>query len=257
MSEQKSKGDHKFWIPRDGGLALKKEELDHSKWVAHVNQGWDLALKALQETGWHCERGLDDIDPAKDFDEFYLTAALFTQPKWVLVSKNLIFERAVFVDRVKNLARRLESLNGDGAISYSTDTDLIRSWPEEVIVEAYTIGRMLSHNPTLRHLAGYSVKEGPRDATAERRKTVLALWPRRYQQVRAARKRYTANKKDDWKTIIKNADSQLPDWLIDELPRDSKQEPKQLAARWLAEELRSTPSAILEDVKVLKKSGEL
>ncbi len=233
----------------------KDEGPDCSRWVARVNNGWDIALKALQERDW--QSGPDYIDPPQDFEEFYLANSLFTQPKWVLVSRDLWYERGDLLTQLKKIVFLIEKCIDDGEITYSQDTSLIRSWPNYLIVEAYKIGRVLSHEPTLRRLAGYSLKDGPRDSTAERRKKVAALWPVRYEQVRTARKRYTANKKDNWREIVKKADPQLPDWLIDELPRKSKQEPKHLAARWLADDLRSTPSAILEDVKALKKSGEL
>lgn len=236
---------------------LVKEEKDEgpdcSKWVARVNQGWDVALRAVQEQGWE----LDSIDPPLDYEEFYSANSLFAHPKWVLVSRELWYERGDLLTQLKKIVFLIEKCIDDGEITYDGDTSLIRSWPNYLIVAAYQVGRVLSHEPTLRRLAGYSLKEGPRDTTAERRKTVAALWPRRYQQVRTARKRYTANKKDAWQEIIRKAEPQLPDWLIDELPPESKQEPKLLAARWLAEDLHSTPSAILEDVKVLKKSGEL
>jgi hypothetical protein len=235
---------------------LQKEKLDHSKWVARVHSGWELAEQFLRERGFDT-RELDDLPNPYESDEFYASNLLFTTPAWVEAPKELIIERAVIVERVKTLSNHLENLLADGVMPYGPETDLIRSWPKEVIVQAYMIGRALSHKPTLRRLAGYSVKDGPRDSTAERRKNVAAFWQMRYQQVRTARKRYTANKKDNWREIVKNADPQLPEWLIDELPRESKQEPKLLTARWLAEDLRSTPSAILEDVKALKKSGEL
>ena len=237
----------------------KEEGPDCSKWVARVNQGWDVALKALEEpgSGWLNEAGPDYIDPPLDFEEFYLATSVFTQPKWVLASKDLSYERADLLTQLKKIVFLVEKCIEDGEITYSQDTNLIRSWPNYLIIAAFQVGRVLSHEPTLRRLAGYSLKDGPRDATAERRKAVAALWPVRYEQVRTARKRYTANKKDNWREIVKKADPQIPDWLINELPRDSKQEPKPLTGRWLAEDLRSTPSAILEDVKALKKSGEL
>lgn len=236
----------------------KQEGPNCSKWVARVNQGWDAALRALQDSDWQGEQGGPDyIDPLQDFEEFRLASSPLTQPKWVLVSRDLWYERGDLLTQLKKIVFLIEKCIDDGEITYSQDTSLIRSWPSYLIVAAYQVGRVLSHEPTLRRLAGYSLKEGPRDTTAERRKTVAALWPIRYQQVRTARTRYTANKKDDWKAIVKKSDPQLPEWLIDELPHRADQMPKQLAARWLAEELRSTPSAILEDVKALKKSGEL
>ena len=234
----------------------KDEGPDCSKWVARVNQGWDAALNDATHD-WRIEQGLDDLDPAQDVEEFYLATSLFTQPKWVLVSRDLWYERGDLLTQLKKIVFLIEKCIDDGEITYSQDTSLIRSWPKYLIIAAYQIGRVLSHEPTLRRLAGYSLKDGPRDATAERRKTVAALWPVRYEQVRTARRRYTANKKDDWANMVKKAEPQLPDWLINELPREFRQEPKLLTARWLAEELRSTSSAILEDVKTLKKSGEL
>jgi hypothetical protein len=243
---------------------LKKDDLDHSKWAARVHTGWDIALQVLQGQ-WDKGRSLDadidetlDIANANELDETYLSMALFTQPKWVEVSNDLVCERAVLICRVKQFLKKLEDSVGEGAMVYSPETDLVRSWPEDVIIEAYKLGRMLSDKPTLRRLAGYSVRTGPIDSTAARRKKVAVLWPMRHDQVRRARKRYTANKNDDgWRKIVKDADPQLPEWLIDELPNRSGQMPQQLTARWLGNDLSSTEAAILKDVKELKKSRTL
>lgn len=230
------------------------KDLDSNKWVARVSVGWSRALNALRE--WD-EKGLEGIDPPSRFDEIEFATSPLIEAQWVQVSKDLIYERADLIRQLKKILWLVERSVDDGAIPFESDTDLIKSWPKALVVAAYQLGLVLSHKPTLRYLAGYSIKDGPRDSTAQRRKKVTALWPIRYDQVKTARKRYTANKKDDWKAIVTKANPQLPAWLIDELPRKSEVEPKELAAKWLAEDLHSTTSAILEDVKVLKKSGEL
>lgn len=128
---------------KDNVRSLRKAQSRDSKpkapWITRPPDGWEELAK---HEAWDVLNRLG-IEPPS------------LKPTFVQASKEVVFDRAEFITRLRNFLTAVERVEELGVIPYAKDVDLVTPWPDEILQEAGYLSQILNSTSFLMKIAGY------------------------------------------------------------------------------------------------------